>query len=130
MICLDSDCIIDFLKGKNEAVEIVNQYKDEIVTTEINRFEIFFGVYIRKEISEKEENAAKSFFDSIEVLSFEENCGERAARFLASLSKKGNIIDQNDVLIGSVMINNGCKKIITRNEKHFSRMEEITVIAY
>ena len=39
MICLDSDCIIDFLKGKKEAVDLVRKYKEEVITTEINRFE-------------------------------------------------------------------------------------------
>ena len=73
MICIDSDCIIDFLKGKEEAVKIVEKYKEEIMTTEINVFEILFGIYIKKDINEREEFAAKEFFDSIVVLPFGES---------------------------------------------------------
>ena len=71
MISIDSDCIIDFLKGKKEAVDIINKYKDELVTTEINVFEVFVGIYKNKKIEEKEGKVAKSFFESLEIL----NCG-------------------------------------------------------
>ena len=40
MICLDSDCIIDFLRGKEEAIRIVERHKEELVSTEINIFEV------------------------------------------------------------------------------------------
>ena len=54
MICLDSDCIIDFLNGKGDAKLVVSKYFEEIVTTEINAFEIFFGIYNQKIIDKKE----------------------------------------------------------------------------
>jgi len=44
---LDSDCVIDYLKGKKEAIEVVGKYKDEIVTTEITVFEVFYAPQIR-----------------------------------------------------------------------------------
>ena len=59
MICLDSDCIIDFLKGKKEAINVINKYNEEIITTEINVFEVLFGIYLKKEVSEKQEYIAK-----------------------------------------------------------------------
>ncbi len=30
MICLDSDCIIDFLKGKKEIIELVEKYRKRL----------------------------------------------------------------------------------------------------
>ena len=53
MIFIDSDCIIDFLKGKKEAVDIIKRYKEKIATTEINVFEGLFGVYLKKNINDK-----------------------------------------------------------------------------
>ena len=53
MICLESDIIIDFLRGKEKAINTVNKLKDEIITTEINAFEVFYGIYLKKEINEK-----------------------------------------------------------------------------
>jgi predicted nucleic acid-binding protein len=127
MICIDSDCIIDFLKGKKEAIEIVNQYKDEIITTEINIFEVFFGVYSRKQT---EEESTGLFFGSMEILDSNKRWGIGAARILGNLIKEGRVIEQNDSLIASIMLSNDCNKIITKNEKHFSKIKGIEVMTY
>lgn len=130
MICIDSDCIIDFLKGKKEAIEIVNQYKDEITTTEINIFEVFFGVYSRKQTDKEEEESTRLFFDSMEILDSNKRWGIRAAKILGNLVKEGKVIEQNDSLIASIMLSNDCNKIVTKNEKHFSKIKGIEVMTY
>lgn len=125
MICLDSDCIIDFLKGKKEAINVINKYNEEIITTEINIFEVLFGIYLKKEVSEKQEHITKEFLNSIIKFPFDKKCGEISAKLLASLIKKGETINQNDCFIASIMIKNNCNKIITNNVKHFSKIKEI-----
>ncbi|MAF51348.1 MAG: PIN domain nuclease [Nanoarchaeota archaeon] len=128
MICIDTDCIIDFLKDKEGAVNFVDSYKDEIVTTEINVFEVFIGIYTKDDHLREEESAIK-FFDSIEILRIH-GWGMKAAEILANLIKNGNVIEENDCFIASIILLNGCNKIITRNEKHFSRIEGIEIIKY
>ena len=128
-MCIDSDCIIDFLKGKREAIEIVDKHKEELVTTEINIFEILFGIYKNKVINKTEEETAKSFFDSIDILS-KNGWGIKAAEIFSDMMKQGNVIEQNDCLIASIMLVNGCNKIITQNTKHFSKIKEIDVTSY
>lgn len=130
MICLDSDCIIDFLRGKKEATEIVEKYQEEAVTTEINVFEVFLGIYLKKTKSENEENIARNFFNSIEILSTKKGSGKLAAQTLAELSKRGELIGQNDIFVLSIMQKNNCNQIITRNKKHFSKLKEIEVVSY
>lgn len=130
MICIDSDCIIDFLKGKENAIKTIEKYKYELMTTEISVFEIFFGVYIQKEINENEIMTAENFFNSIDVFSFNKECGNISAKILTNLIKNGKTIEQNDCFIAAIMKKNRCDKIITRNEKHFSRIEGIKVIGY
>ena len=130
MICVDSDCIIDFLKGKEDAVRVIGSYKEEIVTTELSVFEVYFGMYQRKNVSVDEEKAAKEFFSSLEVLPFDMDCGRIASKILASLFREGNSINQNDALILAIMHKHGVSNIITRNEKHFSKARGVTVISY
>lgn len=130
MICLDSDCIIDFLKGDENAKRVVLEYMDEVVTTEINVFEIFLGIYQQKIANVQEEASAESFFNEIPVLSYGKGCGRNSARLLTDLRKKGEIIEQNDCHIASILRVNGCNKIITENEKHFSRIKGIEIISY
>jgi len=129
MICLDSDCIIDFLRGKKEAVLAVSKYKDYLSTTEINLFEVLVGINIKKIINEKEEIAAKLFFDSIRILPAL-TFGEYASKIFAQLVKDGKMMDQNDCLIAGIMLSNGCDQIMTRNDKHFSNIKEINAINY
>lgn len=128
MICIDSTCIVDFFKRLPEAVKIIERYKDEIATTEISVFEVMYGVYLKN--SDKEKELSNNFFDSILVLPFDSGCGNISAEILSSLSKKGEIIDQNDVFIASIMIKKGCDKIITKNTKHFSKIKGLKVISY
>ena len=130
MICIDSSCIIDFLNGDENAKNIINKYFNEIVTTEINTFEIFLGIYQQKKIDTQEEASAEAFFNEIVVLSYGIDCGRNSARLLANLKKNGREIEQNDCHIFSIMAANGCDKIITRNKKHFERIKGIKVISY
>ena len=130
MICLDSDCIIDFLRNKKEAIDVVEKYRGQIFTTEINVFEVFSGIYIKQERRKNEEEIAERFFQNLEVLSFKIGCGRLSALILVSLINAGKTIEQNDAYIASIMTGCGCNKIITRNRKHFSAIKGVEVISY
>ena len=127
MIGIDSDCIIDFLRGKKEAIDVVKKYQDELVTTEINVFEIYYGIYINNAV--KEEKYAEMFFNSLEVLNVN-SWGAKAAKIFTDVTKQGKTIEQNDCLIASTLLMGGCNKIITKNVAHFSRIKEIQVLNY
>ena len=127
MICLDSDCIIDFLKGKKEAVEIVEKHKSELVTTEINVFEIFTGIFRKNKFND--EGITKNFFESLDILS-SSGFGEKAALIFTDLINDGKEINQNDCMIASILLTNGCNKIITRNVKDFEKIKGLSIIRY
>ena len=130
MICIDSDCIIDFLRGKVEAIKIIESYKEVLATTEVNVFEVFFGIYNIKNISEEEEKSASLFFANIPILSSDCGWGKKAAKLFSELIRDGKIIEQDDCIIASIMIKNDCNKIITNNKKHFTKIDNIEVIQY
>ncbi|MEK6936910.1 MAG: type II toxin-antitoxin system VapC family toxin [Nanoarchaeota archaeon] len=129
MISIDSDCIIDFLRGKEAAINIVEKYKNELVTTEINIFEIFNGLFLNKNKKDDEEQKTNDFFESLDILD-STGFGLKGAAIFSSLIKNGNEIDQNDCLIAAVLLNNGCDKIITRNVKDFSKIKNLKIISY
>lgn len=116
MIGIDSDCIIDFLRNRKE-----------IETTEINLFEVFYGVFRRNIKQEKE--ITEEFFNSLDILN-SNGCGEMAASIFCELINNGNEIHQNDCLIAAILLLNGCDKIITRNVKDFSRIKNLEIITY
>jgi tRNA(fMet)-specific endonuclease VapC len=55
---------------------------------------------------------------------------EKAAEVYDNLEAKDQKIDDNDILIVGIMLSNGITKIITRNVKHFEKIEEIEIIHY
>ena len=131
MIILDSDFIIDFLRGKQNAVKFIEKNKISLATTEINIFEVSFGIYMKKNVSEKEIRIAHDFFASLDnVFPFDEKCGHISAKILTSLIKKGEEIEQNDCFIASIIIKNKCEGILTGNKKHFSKIKDVKVLSY
>ena len=72
-ICLDSTVIIDFLKSRKEAIDIIKHYKDKdsLFVTEINVFEILVGIYLKDVMNEDEFSKAKDFFNSRDILFFD-----------------------------------------------------------
>lgn len=52
------------------------------------------------------------------------------AKIFDRLDAKSKTIDDNDILIAGIMISNGIKKIITKNRKHFERIQGIEVLSY
>jgi tRNA(fMet)-specific endonuclease VapC len=129
MICLDSDAIIDYLNGKKDAIDAVEKYSDELVTTEINVFEVFYGIYAKKDYKD-EESIASNFFNSVNVLGCNKGSGKLGAEILALLNRKGMTIEQNDCLIASIILKNGFNRILTKNKKHFDRIENMKVVEY
>ncbi|MFX1256647.1 MAG: type II toxin-antitoxin system VapC family toxin [Promethearchaeota archaeon] len=66
----------------------------------------------------------------MEIFSLGFKEAEKAAEIYDKLASKGEIIDDNDILIAGIMVINGIKKIITKNVKHFERIEGIEIIEY
>ncbi len=130
MICLDSGCIIDFLRGEKEAINIIEKHKSEILTTELSVFEVYFWIHQKKNIDENEERLAGEFFGNLKILPFDSECGRNASKILTNLMKEGKMIEQNDAFIAGIMQKNEINRIITKNTKHFERIKGIKVISY
>lgn len=130
MICLDSDVLIDYFNGEDDAFEVLEKYRGELAVTEINLFEVFDGIYTPKQVNKKEEETAISFFKNVPVLSSRSGWGKIAAHLLSYLRKQGKEIEDRDCFIAAIMQVHGCHKIITRNVKHYSSIPGIQVISY
>src|SRR3989344_315776 len=108
----------------------IKKMKNEIVTTELNVFEIYVGIHQKEYKNSVEEKTVENFFNSITILPLDVGCGRRASELLASLMKVGKMINQNDILIASILQKNNVGSIITRNTKHFSSISGLKVISY
>jgi tRNA(fMet)-specific endonuclease VapC len=122
---LDTNICIYFLKGqfeldsKNEAAGLENCFISEITVAELK-----FGA---ENSQRKEENRKiiESFIPKFTILPIY-NSLDIYAREKARLRKKGIVIDDFDILIGSTSIANDLI-LVTNNEKHFKLLHKIQV---
>jgi tRNA(fMet)-specific endonuclease VapC len=120
---LDTDICIFFLKGKFELVQKIDTVGIEnCFISEITIAELWFG-------AERSNNFKKH---SKEVLFMEQhfqvlplsNVLRTYAKEKARLQSIGNIVAEFDLLIGATAIANNLI-MVTRNQKHFSRIQGI-----
>ena len=130
MICLDSDFIVDILKHKQNAVLKLSLLREDIVvSTEVNYFEVLYGVFRKQKVPQKELALVQEFFNSVPNLILNHPSAHNAAEIAAYLEKEGLTIGFNDTLIAGICLSNKCS-ILTKNVKHFSRIKGLKVDTY
>ena len=123
---LDTDICIFYLRGKynvNERLKGIMGH-DNCFISEITLAELKYGA----ELSEKvEENMGfvNEFAKKIGILPIF-NSLDLYAKEKARLRKAGYMIDDFDLLIGCSAIRNKLI-LVTNNEKHFERIQDITI---
>jgi len=111
------------------AILRLDSLKHEVlVTTGINVFEVFFGLYAKGRY--KDIDHIKEFFDNLNIIDLTRDSAMIASKIGADLVKTGKIIELNDILISGIIIANGCNKVLTKNKEHFSRINGLNVISY
>ncbi|MCY0860709.1 MAG: type II toxin-antitoxin system VapC family toxin [Sulfolobaceae archaeon] len=122
--CLDSDIIIDFLRGKVEAVRYMERAVEEgeLCTTVLNVFEVVYGAYKYG----KNVDRTVEFFKTLKVLGLDLDSAILAGKLLSELESKGKPIEMRDLIIGSIALSNGCE-VVTGNVRHFSKISGLKV---
>jgi len=112
-VCLDTDILIDSFK--RDPRKIIGYY-----TTCVNLYEFLRGLaFIGKNVDE-----FKVWVEAnLNVLCIDNSSLKIASRIYADLRKKGNLVEDPDLLIASICIANNLV-LRTNNKKHFRRLEE------
>jgi len=126
-ICVDSTLIIDFLKGKPEAIRQLQRVREGgiLSTTSVNAFEVMFGLLRRRD--RRVDAVAERFFSSCQMFSFDFTAAKKAAAIAVALTEKGAMINELDVLIAGAMLVNGTNSIATADVKDFQRIDKIEI---
>lgn len=119
-ICLDSQVILDFLKGDNIIVEKIKYYADEeLCATTLTLFELLVSV--------KKVEIINQFVKNITPLNFNENCGVIAARIYNDLRDAGNIRPVRNVINAAICIDNGAF-LVTKNRKDYEKIRGLKLV--
>lgn len=135
MIILDTNACIDYLNGVNEIREVLKSQGDLVHLTSISIYEVSIGLErTKRKISLKRFDEMNKvwldFLSGMEIFSLGYKEAMKAAQIFDGLESRGEIIDDNDILICGIMLANGISKILTRNIKHFEKVKGIQVIRY
>src|SRR3989338_128354 len=97
MIVADTTLLIDFLRGKKEAIDILqNTQSKGLYTTEINLFELIIGTYAKKQEPEKDVEKIFAMLAQFIVLPLERRATIKAGEIAGTLIKRGQQIEQTD----------------------------------
>lgn len=127
-ICLDTDFLVNFLRNNKNEVEFIkeNEMANELATTFINIFELYYGAY---KSNNRDENIklVNMLLNRITLLNLSHEASEKAGEISARLEKEGNILEFRDILIGTIALVNGYS-IKTNNAKHFDKIDGLNII--
>ncbi len=125
ILCLDTDVLIDFLRGDSVTAKNVAQLEEEYIlaTTAINIFELYYGAFKTKK-AHKNVEVVNELANRLEILKFTDRSAEISGRIIAKLEKDGKSLDFRDAMIAGVVLENHAM-LYTRNLRHFKRINGI-----
>jgi tRNA(fMet)-specific endonuclease VapC len=123
---VDTSVIIDYLKGKSQAVSLINSIDGELASSYICLAELYEGIY-RVEQKEKAEEAVKTFFHSLTTIyGIDAVVAQTFGLLRANLKKKGTLIEDIDLFLAATCVANDLA-IVTFNKKHFSHVDGLQI---
>ena len=127
MIFLDTNILSYYLIDDTKIkVELRNRIRNNelICTTIINVYEILRGFKWKN--NPKKETLFRSFLDNLKIFSIDDEAVEIASEIYSNQRKKGENIEDADILIAAIVLaNNGI--LITNNTKHFQQIEGLNI---
>jgi len=127
MVCLDTDILIDLLKGQKEAIDLINKLQSEgqpLKTTIISAYELIKGSAIS---IKSEENLAKikDLLSALPILNLNLESCEEASKIYSKLMSKGQTIGEFDILIAAIVIHN--EDTLISRDTHFNLIENLNL---
>ena len=130
MVCLETDFLVDFLRGNENAVKkmvSLKSSKEKLCITPITATEIFFGAIKTHKTSEV--NKTKSFLSFFGLMEYDLVASLLSAEVLNFLETKGEKIGEKDSITAGITIRHG-ERLLTRNKKHFSKVPHLEIEIY
>lgn len=123
---VDTSVIIDYLRGKDVAIELLDNIEGELFSSYVCLAEIYEGVY-RVKNSKEMVQAVTKFFSSLSgMYGLDASIAKKFGEIRADLKKRGSIIEDLDLLLVATCLVYDLK-LITFNKKHFARIDNLRV---
>lgn len=131
MVCLDTSFVVDLLRKRSDVDKLVEKFDhlgEQIYVPSPVVVELISGANL-KQNKEDETNRIKQFLATIIVLPLDEQSAIKAGEIEAELERSGEIIETEDIMIAAITLQNE-ETLVTRNVKHFRRIEGLNLEEY
>ena len=130
MIVLDTSFIVDILRGRERALEMLSSFEEggELVcTTSINVLELYRGVFLSKRVEENLK-ALIALLDQLLVLDLNEDAYEIFGAISALLRSAGGPVGDLDEAIAAIAL--AYDASIVSRDLHFQRIPGLKMVMY
>ena len=126
---IDTDWIIDYLNDNDPAASKIEKLREEggIGVSIISLAELYEGVYYSKD-PETSERKLLEFLSEVVILEIDEEICKRFGKERGKLRKKGLLIGDFDLFIGSTSLYYGIP-ICTNNRRHYERIKGLKIVS-
>jgi len=123
---IDTDWIIDFLKGEKKVVEKLTSLIDEgLGISIISLAELYEGIY-GSASPEKQQKGLNDFLTVVTVIGIDDDICKIFGKLRMNLRKQGKLIDNFDLLIASTCLYYDLT-LMSNNIGHFDRIEGLKI---
>jgi predicted nucleic acid-binding protein len=139
-VLIDSNVLIDFLKGNDEVISQINEFatkKISIFISTISIYEIYLGIIANMYLKEGRPSKVPELLESYEeflvkcgILNFTREAAEKAADIYAHAQGKGFPIKEKDCQIAGIALVHGISTVFTRDKTDFSKIFEISGLKF
>lgn len=124
MYLVDTDWVIDYLKGKQQAVDLLSHLvMDGLAISIITVAEIYEGIYYGQR-REQHEAGFRAFLRAVRVLGITQPIARQFALLRGELRQKGQLIGDPDIFIAATAIHHELI-LLTRNTKDYRRFPSL-----
>lgn len=124
MYLIDTDWVIEYLKGRDETVGILQSLApDGLAISLITYGEIYEGIY-RGNDPDRHEQIFADFLNGVAILPLDQEIMKLFARIRGQLRADGQLIGDPDILIASTAIHHKLT-LLSNNQRHFSRIRDL-----
>ena len=125
--CFDTNIISYLLNGNKDILkhfEAIAENDDDIFIPSIAYYEIKRGLIANGASTKMQRFLA--FAKSLGILELKTSTLEIAAQIYADLKRTGEIIEDDDIFIGSIALENGAV-LVTNNENHLRKIKNLKI---
>ena len=119
MYCLDTNIIVDYLRGDEKVIEKVKKLVEtsDIFVTTITFCELYKGIHLSHR-AQRELFVLDNFAQSVKIIDLNLPICRKFGERFAFLREKGKMIEDFDLMISTIAAANDLT-LVTRDKKHF-----------